>query len=328
MATSILISSLLYGEPVFGGLAMHGQRFVVDGNDNETLHQHETATLQTGGDLATYSQQATFNSLAPGTARFWIMHEGVILWRSGDVVLTDDDQLFRYTLYPMEGEETTYGESRLEDELELPIITSAEEGEDDPDEANTISAIEELTINIKSDHLRFNGEGYYGSRALYESEGGVDLLASNFQFEYKVRIEASKAPSAAHLLQVTPVEPIQIGFANPLVGFFALFLQQRINDDTREAIEADLNGRVQDEIEARVGAMTDDAALIARTTASVRKITIHFDVEEEDFLEFELILSIPTELVEESTSGGCSLGASVLVAAGALGVWQLVNWLG
>ena len=180
MSVKIRIVSTLLGEAVFVGLVMRGQRFTV-------INDQEIPDLQVQENIievyaSGYVQQADFQDLEPGDYRFWIHYQDVKLWRSVVLTIDGSDQLFRYTTMMVEGDDATQSETQLNDLISLPILSSAEDGVDDPAEANTITAIESLSLNIKSDYIRLNGEGYYGSRLVYEN-GGFDIAASTFSFE-------------------------------------------------------------------------------------------------------------------------------------------------
>ncbi|MEZ4941744.1 MAG: hypothetical protein R3D58_12770 [Saprospiraceae bacterium] len=316
MPTRVRISSVLLGENTFNQMTMVGQNIAVQDNHIIKL-QEETATVSIDPESSTgYMEVAVFTELEPGEARFWIQASDNYHWRSGLVNLAGNEQLLSYGLFPVDKASTTFSESALEESIELPMIQSMDNESNAGEPHEIISAITELKINIKSDHLRFEGKGYYGRRDIFEGAGGVNIGSSDYEFTYKLRIlPGNPITQPGQMLRAEAVEPIQVFFANPVVGFVALFMQQKINEDSRRSIEKQLNARVQDEIDARVSAQTSDAALLARVTATVVETTIHFDPEEEDFLEFNILMSFPTELTSTSGTGNSGSGCGLKLLA-------------
>ncbi|MCB9330697.1 MAG: hypothetical protein H6574_06415 [Lewinellaceae bacterium] len=316
MQVRVRISSVLLGENTFNQMTMVGQNVVVQDNHIVTVRE-ETATVSIDPESSTgYMEVAVFTELEPGDARFWIEASDNYHWRSGPVTLAGNDQLLSYGLFPVDKSGTTFSESFLEDAIELPMVQSMDNETNAGEPHEIISAITELKINIKSDHLRFNGKGYYGRRDIFEGAGGINIGSSDYDFTYKLRIlPGNPIHHPGQMLRAEAVEPIEIFFANPVVGFVAFFMQQKINEDARQSIEKQLNAQVQDEIDARVTQQSSNPALLARVTATVIETKIIFDPQEEDFLEFNILMSFPSELTSASGNGNSGSGCGLKMLA-------------
>ena len=309
MTIRIQIATTLLGPDALTGATM----LVRVTDPAELVHASQAQMVDVAVDHVGYIQAAEFASLPAGTAHFMVESGGWIVWRSGPIAITDADLELDYTLIPLQPEDMTYTADDMLEQVEFPIVTSAEEDVDDPAEADTIVVIESMSAAVIAAHLALSGSGFYGDRDFYETGDplAISIGSSNFEFTYRLRLEPSDAFDG-QMLALAPLEPIQIGFANPIVGFVALFLTNMINTRARQSIEARINGTVEAEIAARVGGPDVDQALVDRSTASIRSVTVDAVAET---VTFDALLSLPTELVVAETSGGSGCASPVLLAA-------------
>lgn len=309
MTVRIQIATTLLGPDALTGAPMLVQ--VKDSND--VIHATQAQMVDVAVDQVGYAQAAEFPSLPPGTAHFMIASGGWVVWRSGPIVIADSDLDLDYTLIQLPPEDLTYTADDMLEQIEFPIVSSAEEDVDDPAEADTIIVIESMSAAVNADHLAFLGSGFYGDRVFYETGDplAISLGSSNLEFTYRLRLEPSDA-FHGQMLALAPLQPIEIGFANPLVAFGALFLTSTINTRARLSIEDRINRNVQTEIADRVGGPEVDQALVDRSTASIRSVTAD---GASGTVTFDALLSLPTELVFAETSGGNGCTTPVLLAA-------------
>lgn len=334
MIVTIRISSTLLGTNTFNQLTMIGQNVQIDGNQITPVKtESATVSIDPSSSLG-YVEMAVFHNLDPGNARFFIEGSDDYHWRSGPVVLGTSDQTLNYTLLQAAAASTTFSRADLENTITLPIISSQDSSNNQGQPHEKISAIRTLIIHVQPNTLRFTGNGFYGRRDIFEAElaenageetedpPGIDLTASNFNFTYKLWIvPGNPIQTEGQMLRVVAIEPIQIVFNNPITGFGALFMQNQINENSRQSIEDRINANVQNQIDAQVGGQTQDTDLQARVTANVVQTEFQIDPQEKESIYFNTLISFPTELTaptpppdngEPDSKSGCLKGALVL----------------
>jgi hypothetical protein len=265
-----------------------------------------------------------FNNVPAGRSRFCVRgSDDKLRWRSPVLDIETGNETFAFHIVAIAPEETLFDSSQFEDEIDLPITQNL----DDLDEDLVITS---LDLTMKDDHIDIDGEGKLAKGADWT------ILSSELDYDYDFNIKPIDSINHKRFVKIDPVANLTLNLSNPITGFGAWLMQDKLNETIREILRKKIDKQIRKQLEDRVGSQFGDDPAIELVTATVVDSKIIEDGTETvtsptggtvtvpiHKLQLLLDISIPSSLLQSSTGGGGCLNTVLLTIA----TFGVIAWL-
>lgn len=296
-----------------------------------TAERYEETTINIGSaplktfllkDSISISQQGDkaeilFNNVPAGKHRFCIRGpNGILKWRSVICDVSSGNEEFNFTIISIPAADTTFTAEKFEEEIELPRT------DDIPDLDEDLN-ITSMDVAILSSHIDIDGEGNISK--------GDDwtILQSDLNFDYDFKLKPATSINHKKFIRVSPLQSLNLNMSNPITGIGAFFIQDKINAMIRRTVENIVNKQIRKQLKKRVKDEFGDSDALDNVTATVLSGAIIEDGTQTvnptgnqpqtiplHKLQLIIDISVPSELITNSTQGKGCFGILMLLTTG------------